>query len=227
MPQMSRIENFSKYTEYDEGSDVSVAAHTITFTNARPSTDGFRVFKDKGVAYFNGNFEHYFRAKITAVDLGGGEIFLPVWMLANSVGSWMEVHLSGSPSLVVSFMDGEGNPYGIQVEEDINSNQYSNFSSFSLSVGTEYFFTVKRDESVGDYGTLYVYICTGNYKGKSGSSLLDTLSLALYDTKVDFRYIYGLTNYEKNPEAPQTISGDVKDLQLVPSYTPHPCHFNG
>jgi len=67
--------------------------------------------------------------------------------------------------------------------KDVGSDEYA------AAINTTYYNKVKRDEAIGDNGTLYMYI----YSDAGRTNLLDTLSVAL-TSKVDFRYFYVAQN---------------------------------
>ena len=58
-----------------------------------------------------------------------------------------------------------------------------------LTIGTQYYLRICRDESIGTYGTLYCYI----YSDAAMMELVEVVSLAL-DVKTNFRYAYAFSD---------------------------------
>jgi len=181
-------EDFTTYTEVDPGSDITVTAPRITFTNLYASQD-FYVIKDMGEDYFDGNFEHDFTIYVDSQD---DESYYFAWGLSNAEntlpdidtaeGDYLGVSVGGEVPTDLAFEmyecnDGDltswyGAPYGLEIEED-----------------TLYYCTVIRNEGDGTYGTLYLYV----YTDESRETLLDDLYVTLTE-KQDFRYIYGISD---------------------------------
>jgi len=78
----------------------------------------------------------------------------------------------------------------------------------SLSQNTDYYLTLKRDEAIGTYGTLYAYI----YSDSARTTLVDTLTVTLTE-KQDFRYLFGMISYD-SATGNNAWSGTISNLVL-------------
>ena len=200
-------EDFTGYTEVDVGADrLTVTASKITVTDL-DLDETCIVYKDKGAAHFDGDFEHRFKTLCSAITNSG--FFYP-WMMANIIGDARDVIDQSEDSHGVLWRAWYDGPKLYLLERD-SGTAYSDNGSVNTS--TVYYITVERDESTGTYGTIYAYICTGNYNGESGSSLVDTLTVALHTSKKDFRYIYGVASSDQG-NGGNAISGYTEDLDL-------------
>jgi photosystem II stability/assembly factor-like uncharacterized protein len=208
-------EDFTTYTLSQEGTAVSKTADRITFTTAETRSDKFYVYKDKGVGHFNGNFTHLEKI-LASASLHSAAFFF--WLLANAVGDAGQLVGASESFLAVYWYSNNTPVHYLYLREQDGANIYQ-VSYTPPALSTVYYLTVERDEAIGTYGTLYCYICTGNYYGLGGT-LISTLSQALHTSKKDFRYIYGLTGYDVD-EVGDTATGYVEllDLQEGQSYT--------
>jgi hypothetical protein len=193
---VSRTEDFTTYTEVDGGADTAytTTADSVQFTVPRDETS--YIYKDFGTDYFSGDFEHRVKVNIN----GGGIAY--VWGLANSLNDFKTIIDASEDYLAVMF--NSGNQLAGIFESDGGS---SESDTFTYADSTDYYLKIKRDESVGTYGTLYCYV----YSDAAYSVLVDTLSIELSE-KEDFRYIYVLSSHN-NSNATE-LSGTISNLQL-------------
>jgi hypothetical protein len=191
-----RAEDFTTYTEVDGGADTAytTTAGSVQFTVPRDETS--YIYKDFGTDYFNGDFEHRVKVNIN----GGGIAY--VWGLANSLNDFKTIIDASEDYLAVMF--NSGNQLAGIFESDGGS---SESDTFTYADSTDYYLKIKRDESVGTYGTLYCYV----YSDAAYSVLVDTLSIELGE-KEDFRYMYVLSSHN-NSNATE-LSGTISNLQL-------------
>ena len=207
----SRFQNFLKFTEVDPNSHLTVAENVITFADLVRNEDAW-VYYDFGADYFDGDFEYQVEFNISAINSSAS---VAVWMLANLIDSPKDIEdASGDFFCVFLYRAGEGRR--IYLRECDGGTAYSEiYSDFPLA--TDYYLTIKRDENIGTYGTIYCYI----YSDADRTILVDTLSIALHTSKKDFRYLYGLNS--NNWGTPYTISGTVSNLNIIshaPIYDP-------
>lgn len=204
-------EDYTTYTEVDETSALAITADRITYTAAKAIYNTYYVYKDKGAAHFNGNFEHRVKHYCTAMGnyVGFGE-----WQLSNVVGDEYYLRNNYYDLLITKlyydtgsgrcqFLEEYDNAQGLFYDHNTNLWNYS----------TVYYITNKRDEDVGTYGTAYSYLCTGNYYGETGYTLIDTLSQALHSSKKDFRYIASAVGFDYNSNQ-NTCTGYIELLDL-------------
>lgn len=207
MPGFDPVEDFTTYTEVDEGADLTVDSNTIDFVGAVTRGDTFYVYDDKGVDHFDGDFEHRVKHYIDEIDSSGA---IAYWYLANAVGDCYDVKDGYSLWARREWAAGYQQIYRIW-EWDSATAYWDTF--FGGSKDVEYFVTIVRDWDAESYGTLTAYVCEDNYYGESSPDpdLLCTLSLDLH-TQVEFRYVYGCGGYDDGGSA--TATGYVEDLDL-------------
>jgi hypothetical protein len=206
------LEDFTTYTESDEGNDITVAQNTITMTVCYPRLDTFYVYDDKGVNHFSGDFTHRVKVNMSVVDL---DIFVTVWGLSNTIGDEKDWRDAGDDGVRVMFSRSSGG-YRIYIAiiENGGTADEDYYGSFSLS--TDYYLTLDRDDDGGanSTGRYTVYICTTNYHGEAGSVAVDTLTAdCSAGEQNDFRYVYPLAGYDDGG-VNRDASGTVKDLDL-------------
>lgn len=201
-------EDFTTYTEYDEGNDITVTTDRLTLTNLDTDADTFWVYDDKGAAHFDADFEHLEKVYLSSTATNCHCVH---WMLANDVGDLKDIK-DASGSCLAAFWYDSGSELILAYEVDAGT-AYSDASS-ALSLSTVYYLEIERDEAVGTYGTLYIRIATTDYYG-NGGNLVDTLSVALHTAKRDFRYVYGVTGYDSGVSRLVTGYVELLDLQEV------------
>ena len=197
------IEDFTTYTEVDEGNDITVIAAKITFLNLPANVSSY-VYKDKDVDHFDGDFTHTLAYTVTGVSAGAGAVHF--WGLANDVDNFKALQDAGLSHLRLQTSRTAAAEQTYLVEKD-GFDSYSDFANHG-SVDDKHWFRVVRDEAVGTYGTLYCYI----YNDEEMTDLLDTISVALHSSKKDYRYIYGLSSHDIGSGI--EIDGDVENLDL-------------
>ena len=191
------LEDYTTYTEVDGGSDITVGANLITVSSMRRDVDSW-VVADKTADHFSGDFTHLLRTQSSSASSAGGRV--GVWAIANAVEEI--ITLLGGDCLVTRWQQRKT----LRVIE-ANGGSTTNDSSIDLSLDTNYYLSVDRDESVGTYGQITVEIDDSADR----ASPVDTLSLPLTEQQ-DFRYIYGLASV--NTGGSQSWTGEVADLDL-------------
>jgi len=200
-------EDFTTYTEVDEGLDITKTADRITFTNAYTRLYTEYVYYDKGSNHFDGDFEH--RHKFIVSSSTGTAAVIVCWAITNAVGDYRDWQEASASAFLLWYYSTTPD---IRLTERDGASEYTDSGSFG--VGTLYYITNERDEGVGSYGTLTSYICTGNYYGESGSSLVHTLSVTLHTSKKDFQNIYGFAGHDEDNPQQKYVTGYVELLDL-------------
>lgn len=196
-------EDLTTYTETDIEGRLTVTVPTCTFTNLQKDETA-RCFDDKGASHFDGDFEHLLEVKCTACD-GAATLFF--WSMQLVEDTIRGAQIASSSLLGLELFGFGVNDPGLVLVEIDGGTFYSDSWSGAV-VNTSYYLTLKRDESVGTYGTFYCYI----YSDASRETLVDTLTITLHSSKKDFRYIYATNGYEDPGN--QEGSGYSKDLDL-------------
>lgn len=212
-PGVDPIEDFTTYTEVDPGSDITKDSNTISFTQVDTRNTDSYVYYDKGVDHFDGDFSHRFKLLVDyfSGDANGNVAILYVQTITNQIDDIYGL-VQADYSLLGQWVYNNGGVYRFSLIEWDSGDSYTDyFEPFSLDI--VYYWTFERDEGVGTYGTIYDYICTGNYYGESGSSLIDTLSVALHTSKKDFRYDFAVASYNTGLTN-RYVTGWFEDLDL-------------
>jgi len=211
------LEDFTTYTEVDPNARIAVTANRVTWASLQRDEDAY-VYIDKTANYFAGNFKINVTHRITTGANSGLVYFCT---MTNLVDDWKGIDDALGDALgVFSHKHDTLTTYHIGITEVDGGASYSS-TQYTVTVDTDYYLTLTRDETVGTYGTLYLYI----YSDVARTTLLDTLTLALHD-KIDFRYFYACQSY--NSAQVNALSGYSEALEIVynvssPTVTIQPC----
>ena len=195
-------EKFTKYVETDPNARFTVIEKKITVTGLTRNEDAY-IYRDFGPDYFDSDFEHQVAVKVTAID---DQMAFVIWGTANLIDDVKGIEAANGDELHLLFYR-NGADYHLGLKELDGGTEYTNWYSHVV-VGTTYYLTVKRDESVGTYGTLYCYV----YFDSTRNTLLDTLILTLHTNKKDFRYLYGVQS--SNNGAGITGACEISNLSI-------------
>ena len=166
------IEDFTTYTEVDNGADISKTASKITATAARSRQDQFYVYKDMGAGFFDGDFTHQFEIEFSSV---GGNSVVAFWMLSNSVKDFYGVVNGSEDGIVFNlYDDNPGEDLSLKVVEN-GSATTDTWSNPGPQASTTYYITITRDDDggVNNTGRITAEIRTGSHAG----ALQDTLTV--------------------------------------------------
>jgi len=194
-------EDFTTYTEVDPNSRITVTADRSEWAGLDKNEDAY-VYDDKGVNHFDGDFEHLLTIY---ADTGVEGAHVVPWALGNVIDSWIPMH--DDRCLSISIFYPSTDAPRLDLDEWVGGVRQAR-DSVNINIDTPYYLTIKRDENVGTYGTLYCYI----YSDAARTNLVTTLSIALSE-KADYRYIY-VTQSANNNTTPYTQSGYSEDLDL-------------
>jgi hypothetical protein len=195
-------EVFTSYTEVDVESVITKTASKVSWAALDKDDDSY-VYDDKGAGHFSGDIEHLFEFEITSADSGGIVIH---WNLANVIDDNRGMFVNNDYSLHFFTLLSSGTKY-FQIDEYSGGSQVSDWWTGG-SLATLYYAKAVRDEAVGTYGTLYLYI----YSDSARTTLLDTLVVTL-TSKEDLRYIYACNSYNNGTTAGHTGYTQNLDLQ--------------
>lgn len=201
LPVVDPIEDFTTYTEDDPLTKITVDSNTVSWDDLKRGADS-RVYKDKGVNHFDGDFEHLEDVRLSATTDYGRPI---VWRLANAVNN------TPFNNAVTLFVVNYGYNNDFEIWEGDGSASYSDVGATSgWALNTTYYLKIKRDEAVGTYGTFYCYVYTNSER----TTLQETLSVTLH-IKTDFRYLYAFNTYNDGVDFRSTGYSENLDLQEV------------
>ncbi len=190
--EYGRLKNFDKqdlladYTVVEEANTITLATNLLTNTVTTMTQETY-VYKDFTADYFAGDFEHQFKINVTVTDPG---VDMYIWLMGNLVDDAKGIFDANGDFLGITISSTGGVNFKLWAVE-CNGGDESSDSSSVLTLATDYWVTVKRDESVGTYGTLYCYI----YSDINRTVLVDTLTVTLHTSKKDFRYLYAFSVY--------------------------------
>ena len=184
----NRKRDYLSATEVDPNSRITVAKNLLTFTGLTRSEAAY-AYDDFDSGHFSGNFSHLIGpVNVSAVADAG---IIAFWVMANDIANPRALQVGEKDHLWI-YLIRSGADYSFYLREhNFDTHQEDPYTTTSALIGTDYWFEVYRDESVGTYGTLYCRI----YSDVGLNTLVDTLSLTLTKKK-DFRYLYYIGAYD-------------------------------
>lgn len=192
------LQDFNNYIEIDPSGYLTITSATQLNWVAQKDADTY-LYSDKGVDHFNGDFEHKVTVKATT---GGATAW--VWMLANDLDDVKGLAENAKSFESVYISQQSGTEILIYLFENDVTTRYDDHILGLFN--TTYYLTIKRDESGGTYGTLYLYV----YFNPGRTTLLDVVSVNLHTSKRDFRYIYAFNLY--NDLTSGSLTGQSNNL---------------
>ena len=199
-------EDFTTWSETDEGSDLSVAENTITITDLLSRDEDSFVEKDFGADYFSGDFEVWIDVNMSKAEIGS---VTGIFELSNYQGNTRQARIQFSTDIAVSFGNVDGSTPNISIKQQIGNDIINDITTETLSLSTDYYLKIVRDESVGDYGTATVYV----YSDSNRSTLVDSVSITLYH-RIAYRYVHVAASYDDGYNALKS-SGTISNLLIV------------
>ena len=201
------VENFTTYTSVDPNEKFTITSTRITFDSLTGNETAY-VYKDMGENHFDGDFEHL--VTISWADDSVKNTYASQWALTNELNDLTTIY-DNSGSFLAARMTMESENWCRIYILEIDSGDWN--ADITPDAGiydndTPYYFKIIRDESVGSYGTIYLYI----YDDAERTSLVDTLSVVLHSSKKDFRYIFGAASFKTGQVV--TVSGYNENLDL-------------
>ena len=197
-------EDLTTYTKEDPNNKLTVTSSKVTWTSLGDNQTAY-LYKDIGVDYFDADFEHRMTVRINSSGTTTNTLKAG-WALANAINDLYQLQVAEETFLALRCLTaGDGTPW-LGLLEHVGTTTYVGGAGI-VSYDTTYYLTIKRDESEGDYGKLYLYV----YTDSARTNLLNSGSLALH-TKTDFRYIYAVNS--RNDGGASTQSGYLEDIDL-------------
>lgn len=187
----------------DPNGRFEITPSTITATGLTRNEDAF-IYKDFGTDYFDGDFVHWLK---TSASGGASSSRIPVWALTNEIDTPYGLQNNYADCLYINWYNSSGN-WILQIYEMVNGGILADSSS-NLSADTDYWLEIRRDESVGTYGTIYCDIY--NNIDRTATHKVDTITITLTESN-DFRYLFGLSAFNAGDDYPADVT--VSDLAL-------------
>lgn len=202
-------EDFTTYTEFDEGGDITVDSATkVSWVSLKSIQDTGYLYKDKGVNHFSADFTHKFEIQFSNV---GTVTVLYQWMLANAIGDWRDLYVAGEDFYAFNLYYGAENlrlmvvEGGVIVDNDV-------WPSPGPQDLTTYFIEIVRDDDGGanNTGRLTSYIRTGSHAGALQDTLVVDCSAGEQN---DYRYIYAVATDDTDSSS-SSIDGFTQNLDI-------------
>ena len=196
------LEDLTLYTEVDPNNRLTVTTDEVVWAGLTRNESTY-LYKDFGVDYFSGDFNILFAFDTDAGDNGG--IVYAIGM-ANSIDDWTGIKTASGDAIAVEVI---GHSSAAQITHLVveldggteypSSQHPANFTNYVYGI-------LRRDESVGTYGTIYLDI----YTDSARTNLVTTRSVALHSSKKDFRYLF--LAWSRNDGDPDEGNGKIKDI---------------
>jgi len=203
------MQDLTTYTESDALGRLSETAARVTWTNLQVTDDQIYLYKDFGVGYFGTNFTVDFTFDQTASTQNASYVYFMGF--ANALNDWA-VLITGTDLFGLEVIH-QNIPNRVQlwIRGRANNGSFSDDGSigYTITDGTVYYMRLVRDNSVGTYGTVYLYI----YSDAAHTTLLSTLTATLPDTMASFRYLLPVMSYDGSSST-DTCSGYVENINF-------------
>lgn len=199
-------EDFSGYTEVDPNSHIAVGTRRVTWADLTRGEDAY-VYKDKGVDYFDGDFVHHLAIRFTATEANAEGA---IWALTNLLDDIRGIDVDSSGDALYLYFVNPSTPDELRIYiRELDGGTVHGSAYFVATLDTTYYLKIVRKESVGTYGTLYLY----TYSDPARTTLLSTKSVTLNTSKKDYRYIHAVQTWNAATSQYAT-SGYAEDLEL-------------
>lgn len=211
-------EDFTTYSEVDAFNRIIITSAARIDVSSFDNDIVAYAYDDKGVNFFNGNFAHDLEIQLTATSNNSNQYF--TWALANLLNDHKGMQDVSGDELAINIVDPSGAtaPF-IRLNELDGGTAYN--ASSSIDPTTVRYLTIVRNEIIGPFGTIYLYV----YSDSGRTNLLDTVSIELHTSKKDFRYVYAVQSRDTNQVA-RVSDGYIKDLNLD-GIDPNPTNGRG
>ncbi|KKM14949.1 hypothetical protein LCGC14_1700980 [marine sediment metagenome] len=188
--------------EVDPNGRIAPTTRRVTWTSLTRNEDAY-YYDDKGAAFFSADFVHFLTINITtaAASCEGG-----TWALTNDLDDLRGLKTNNKDALFLYFIHTGGN-LKLQINELDGGTSYAG-TAYNATAGTVYYVSIERDESVGTYGTLYLYL----FSDEARTTLVNSQSIALHTSKKDFQYVHVVQTW--NAGTSHASSGYSENLDL-------------
>lgn len=190
-------EDYSLFTEADPNSRIEKTDSEITFTGIQRDESAY-ISHNKLVGYFSEDFDHYQELYIDSASANLGRAVC--WGVANSGATDFFTIADNNGAYLGVMAHATATDFNLLVTE-CDAGALTTQTKSGLSFDTTYYLHIKRDEAVGAFGTLYVYI----YTDVERTTLVDTVTLTLAK-KANFQYLYSFSSWGDNAGA-EAITG--------------------
>lgn len=190
------LEDFTTYTEVDEGGDITVIANKITVTTMTRGMNSY-VYKDFGAGYFT-DFKHNIQINLTQLSNYGAGCY---WGTSSGANHTYALKNTNNDGLLLYTYSSTGVAFFVLREMETN-----NIDSYTGAKNTDYYLTFERSGST---------LTCKWYSDSARTNLIDTLSIVCPTTAQ--RYCQPFHSFDAPHTA--TISCVVDDLEFLPLVT--------
>lgn len=196
------------YIEVDLDGELVVAANQITFTAMDKQGNDTYVYKDFGANYFAADFEFQFELNVTAASAAAAMIgFCGISNTLDDARAWDNANNEAYAIMITP--DAGLVDCAVQIY-CFNDSKISGRVSADPLIGTNYYYTFKRVESVGPNGTLYCYIYTD-----AARTLLHGSCSIQPNNKLDLRWLFPIVKYNMGVGNPENMTGLLENFEIV------------
>jgi hypothetical protein len=198
MATYNKFEDFTTWSpgETDPLNHLTVQPTNISIAGLSRDEDTYHT-KDLGSNYLDGDFTH--QLKVRTLGTSQSTSAVSVMSVTNVIDDLTGLITTNEDALTVSLIHTTMPTLAIQLREIYAGTSYN--VTYYGTADTWYVLVMRRDETYGSYGALYLDIYD-----ETKSVLLDTISLALH-AKIDFRYVMAVQSIDDNVAS--TLNGDV------------------
>jgi len=209
-------ENLTGFTEEDAGGYLAETATRCTFTALTSDADTY-LYKDYTASYFSGDFTHDFELYINSGGVSETNVY--PYTMSNDLDDITGLYNADKSYYTVTVRT-QTNAFDLYLSEVDSGTDYNDMTT--LNRNTLYYIRIKRNETVGTYGTIYLYVYTSSADRTANTNIIDTLTVTLHTSKKDFRYI--MLCASENIGSSSVKSGYVENLLLVASLSNTDCY---
>lgn len=192
-------EDFTAYVEVDPNSHIGLVGTNHVDFKAYNNEDAY-LYSDKGPDHFGTGWEHKIDVKYVSHSSYNTNA---VWMLSNDIDDITGLSTAGKSAVYVNTRYSAAEL--MEICEMYLGSIYSS-SSFTMTAGTMYYLTVKRD------GTAFTCKI---YSDSARTNLLATLSLTLNDAQPNHRYVFAANTNNNGQNRWGDFDIENLDLQEV------------
>ncbi len=201
----------AEYTALDGGSDLTVAASRITWTNLNRNVETY-VSKDYKTGFFDDDFVVKFSFRFSLTDDNSQ---MALWAMSNILEDARALQFDPKyDSLGILYVEQTAPDLNIlSLRETSSGTTYSDGSAgYAFDDNTTYYVKVIRDMSTGTYGTLTMNIYSDSLFKTHASGANPQQIITLHDSKKKFRYNMAVLSW--NSGSAIVSSGQIDDMQL-------------
>lgn len=192
-------EDFITYVEDDVGNHITVASDYIYWTGEVNKESVTYLYKDFGVDYFSGDID--LTAQLSMESGSEVDTKFGMFVFSSKLSNYYDLYNTLPNDYVIGLYaeKTDATHWELSIKEHITGSSETS-AAVEIVEGDDYYVRLFRDDSAGDYGTVYFYL----YSDYLRTVLYDSISLALRNkADADYRYFYPFNSWGKGltPEA--------------------------